>query len=218
MKLRANLWSLSICAVAFLVLGPPGKASAGMIYEVTVDTSSFAGTMGSLEFQLNPVAGAGYVQGVISGFSSNGGVLGSVDPPNIGDASGDLGSQVTLDNGTGFNDLLQDFTYGSSFTFLVTFTGAGTSLPSADTEFSMTLWNQQGGSGNALFSIGGVPGGTALTIDMPDNTVVTGNPAVVANPVPEPATLVSALSGLAALLMYGLESRRRRSQRAAQPA
>src|SRR4051812_2024783 len=108
-----------------------------------VDTSSFpANTAGSLELQLNGVAGADFVQGSISGFSSTGGALGTVYPP-IGDASGDLATAVTLDNANGVtipNDFLQDFTYGSRFTYLVAFTGPGTSLPSVQTQFSMTLW------------------------------------------------------------------------------
>jgi hypothetical protein len=190
---------------------------------VTVDTSSFpANTAGSLEFQLNGVAGAGFVQGIISGFSSTGGSLGTAYAP-IGDASGDLATIVALDNASGVtvpNDFLQDFTYGSEFTYLVTFDGPGTSLPSVQTQFSMTLWDQQGGTGISLFSIGGVAGGPALTIDMPEISVVAGAPQVTATPVlvPEPGTLGYLASGLVGLLTNGLARRRRRGVRAAHPA
>jgi hypothetical protein len=218
MKLRTNPWGLSMLAVTFLVLGPAGKASAGLLYQVTVDTSSFAGAPGSLEFQLNGVANADYVQGVISNFTSTGGTLGTIYPP-INDASGDLGTTVTLDNASGVtipNDFLQDFTYGSSFTFLVTFTGPGTLLPSVQTEFSMTLWDQQGGTGDALFPIGGDPtsGAPALTIDMPVLNVVAGDPAVMPTAVPEPGSLVALTSGMVVLLTYGLKRRHCRGLRA----
>src|ERR1035441_4720991 len=77
-----------LCVVLFLPLAP--LASAGPItYNVTVNTSSIAGTAGSLDLNFNPgpqVTQAANLQ--ILNFASNGTLAGS--PSLTGDVSGTL--------------------------------------------------------------------------------------------------------------------------------
>src|SRR5690349_1691025 len=82
-------------------------ASADEItYNVLVNTSSIAGTAGSLDFNFNPgplVTQAASVQ--ILNFSTDGSLNGTAS--KIGDVSGGLPAAMTFDNGTAFNDYFQ---------------------------------------------------------------------------------------------------------------
>lgn len=87
-------------------------ASADIIYDVTVNTSSISGAAGSLDFNFNPgplVTQAASLQ--ILDFTSNGTLAGNC-PCSTGDVTGQLPASLTFDNGTGFNDYFDDFTYG----------------------------------------------------------------------------------------------------------
>src|ERR1035441_7795706 len=116
-----------LCVVLFLPLAP--LASAGPItYNVTVNTSSIAGTAGSLDLNFNPgpqVTQAANLQ--ILNFASNGTLAGS--PSLTGDVSGTLPGTLSFDNGTGFDDYFGRFTYGSTLSFEVMLYGLALSSP-----------------------------------------------------------------------------------------
>src|ERR1035438_4163130 len=105
-------------------------ASASLItYDVTVDTSSISGTMGSLDFNFNPgPLVTQFAQLQVLSFTSDGTLAGAC-PCLTGDVTGQLPSTLTFDNGTGFNDYFDDFTYGMSISFAVSLYGPALSSP-----------------------------------------------------------------------------------------
>jgi hypothetical protein len=219
MNPQTKSWCRAALALALLLWIWPGSSRADMItYDVTVNTSSVSGTMGSLDFQFNPSGlGPDVLQAVISSFT--GGTL--VGSPTLnGDASGSLispPSAVTLKDDTGLNEAIQDFNYGSAFSFKVTFSALSGSLASANpgAQFSLTLYDGRGATGNQLLSSSD-PSGAALLIDFNPNGV-TNSSDVTAVPegpgpsgVPEPASILLAGLGAAGLASYrGLRKRAR---------
>jgi hypothetical protein len=196
-----------------------GTARAGLItFQVQIDTSSFSGTAGSLEFQFNPASTSNGVTATISNFI--GGTPGAVDNPlpngggvnPIGDVSGSLPGTITLDDGTPLNDLIQNFTYGTSFSFDVTFSSDLAGTGSDGSAFSLTLWNTPDGAfglGNPeplLPAPGFNPFGTALVINDggPDGTgQEPTDPSVSVTPLvaaPEPASALLLALGAGSLL------------------
>jgi len=106
-------------------------ASADLItYDVTVNTSSISGTVGSLDFNFNPgplITQSASLQ--ILDFSGNGTLAGS--PLLTGDVSGTLPATVTFDNGSVFNDYFEGFTFGTKLSFDVSLYGPALSSPMA---------------------------------------------------------------------------------------
>jgi len=108
---------ISSFLLASLLAATPLAWASPITYDVTVNTSSLAGTTGSLDFQFNPgplVTQAASLQ--VLEFTSDGTlVVNSLPSPQLtGDVSGDLSSVVTFDNGTQYNDYFEDFTYGTA--------------------------------------------------------------------------------------------------------
>jgi hypothetical protein len=199
---------LAALAVALAVLAT-GRADAGPItYHVHINTSAdpaLPGTSGSLEFQFNPSSlPAPVIAASVTNFNGDGGTLGNVSTtsPPIGDASGDLRTTGLLfDNQQPFNDLIQNFKYGTTIDFDITFSQ---SLPAGSngSTFALTLWDMPDGFGSQhLIAPGfandpanGGPGAAVIINDGgPSPGPAATNPAVTVT-VPEPATL--ALFGL----------------------
>jgi hypothetical protein len=199
----------------FLLLGVfgPGAARADfVIYDVSVDTAALSGQGGNLDFQLNPGGlGAAAANATVTSFQSIGGIL---SPSSIvtGNASGSLPGTLMLDNGTAFNDIFQGFTYGSSFSFVLTLSGPaiGSSGGVFGSSFALSLYDAAGVT--PLLTTD--PNGSVLTINLntngttsvetfpqsPTNStpVATATPAVSA--VPEPPAIVLLAAGLLAWL------------------
>lgn len=100
---------LRMLSAAALVMA---LSAQGAPIQVVVDTSSIAGTVGSLAFDFTDSASAGNTA-TITNFSPSG----ALDPATI-DAfgtSGDLSSSLTLGPGNSF--YLEDITFGSSISF-----------------------------------------------------------------------------------------------------
>ena len=198
-------------------------ASAGpIIYAVNVDTSSISGTAGSLDFNFNPgpfVTQPASLQ--ILNFASDGTL--SDCSANIqgfcptGDVTGQLPATLTFDNGTGFNDYFDDFTFGTAISFDVSLYGPALSAPdgvsTSGSAFAFSMFSDPGGTIPVLttdttdgfaFTVGVNLDGTSTVTDVSPQTDVTGA-------VPEPSGLASV--GVAAALFGVL-----RLWRSARPA
>ena len=207
---RVLLSALLLCLVCF-----PGLASAD-VYSVTVDTSSIAGTVGSLDFNFNP--GSLVTQGAslqILSFSGDGSLAGS--PTLTGDVSGALPATLTFDNGTGFNDYFQGFTFGSTVSFDVSLYGPALSSPdgtsTSGSTFAFSMFSDAAGAIPALTS--DTTNGSAFTVDVNlDGTTTATNSSVETtisrvSAVPEPSSLMLLGAGLAAIAL-GTFLRRRK--------
>jgi hypothetical protein len=189
-------------------LGFLSVASAAPIaYDVTVNTSPYAGTSGYLDFQLNPgVVASPAAMVSITNFSPLGIVQGA--PQLDGGASGALPAGATIINSGGFNALFQQVVFGAGFSFRIAFDGAFLTTPSADgTTFSLNLFDD---SVNAPIGLAN-PAGNFLTGQLINGAVtltsdaapVGNNPGVrftiAATQVPAPAMLWLLALGLVAI-------------------
>jgi hypothetical protein len=190
----------------------PWAASAGPItYAVTVDTSSIFGTAGSLDFNFNPgplVTQAASLE--ILTFTSDGALAGGC-PCGTGDVSGQLPATLTFDNGTGFNDYFDDFTFGTTISFDVSLYGPALSAPdgtsTSGSTFTFSLFSDAAGTIPVLTT--DTTDGFAFTVDVNlEGTTTVSNfssqtsvqPASSA--VPEPNSLI--LMGTAMALIVAL--------------
>ncbi len=201
-------------------------ASAGPItYDVTVDTSSITGTMGSLDFNFNPgplVTQLADLQ--ILNFTSDG-TLAEACPCGTGDVTGQLPATLTFDNGTGFNDYFDDFAYGTTISFAVSLYGPALSSPdgvsTSGSTFVFSMFSDSAGTMPVLTS--DTTDGFAFTIDVNlDGSTTVNNfssqttvePAMEqtgGGSAPEPGTLIllgTALVGLSLLRIRACRSTR----------
>jgi len=187
----------------FLWLFCAVSAMAGPItYNVTMSTASISGTMGSFDFNFNPgplVTQAASLQ--VLDFTSDGALAGNC-PCGTGDVSGQLPGTVTFDNGTGFNDYFDGFTYGATISFAVTFAGPALSSPdgvsTSGSTFAFSMFSDAAGTMPVLtanttdgfaFTIDvNLDGSTTVTNFSSDTTVAAGAPT--GSSTPEPASLV----------------------------
>jgi hypothetical protein len=158
----------SLFFVSFLCFGSWAWASTVSSYNVTVDTSSISGTAGSLDFNFNPgplVTQAASLQ--ILNFSGDG-TLASNCPCGIGDVSGQLPATLTFDNGSGFNDYFDGFTFGSTLSFEVSFYGPAVSSPdgvsTSGSAFALSMFSDAAGTIPALTY--DTADGFAFTVDV----------------------------------------------------
>jgi len=110
--------------------------------DVTVDTSSLAGQSGWLDLQFNPGdVTSPAATALVSLLQTDGSLLPT--PVLTGDASGGLASQVSFDNNQFFNDYQQQFTFGNTLSFDLSWTMPSPSTDStlAGTAFSLTLFD-----------------------------------------------------------------------------
>jgi len=196
----------STLLVSALLLALAGSADAdGVTYDVTVNTSSIAGTSGSLDFQFNPGPLATQAANLqIQSFMPGGGVGTAV---STGDVTGALPGTITFDNGSGYNDYFTGFTYGSTLSFLVNLYGPAVSTPdgvsTSGSMFSFSMFSDPGGTMPVLTS--DTTDGYAFTvaINLDGSTTPTNySSELTATPVnavatPEPGTLLLFVLGLA---------------------
>ena len=182
-------------------------SAAPITYDVTVDSSSISGTVGSLDFNFNPgplVTQSASLQ--ILSFTSDGALAGS--PTLTGDVAGALPATLTLVNGTAFNDYFQGFTYGSTLSFQVSLFGPALSSPdgtsTSGSTFAFSMFSDTLGTIPVLTT--DTTNGFAFTIDvnLDGTTTVTNSSAqttIVAAMAPVPAPLIG--RGLPAVLATG---------------
>lgn len=182
-------------------------AQAGPItYDVAVNTSSIAGTMGSLDFQFNPgplQTQAASLQ--ILGFTSDGVLAGS--PSLTGDVSGALPATLIYDNGTQYNDFFEDFTYGTTLSFEVSLYGPALSAPdgvsTSGSIFAFSMFSDPAGTIPVL-TTDTIDGFAAtLNVNLDGTTSVTDPSAETSvassAATPEPGSLVLLATGLLVL-------------------
>lgn len=199
--------------VSILFLCAASVATAGPItYAVAVNTSSVAGTAASLDFNFNPgplVSQSAFLQ--ILGFASDGTLAGA--PTLTGDvAGGPLPAALTFDNGSGFNDYFDGFTFGTTLTFSVRLYGPALSSPDgtspSGSTFAFSMFSDAAGTMPVLTT--DVADGFAFKVDvnLDGTTAVTNfssqtSVGQLSSGVPEPNSL--ALVGTA-LAFFGCVS------------
>src|SRR5262245_38091184 len=118
-------------AALFAVCFDPSAARADTAYLVDFNTSAVAsGTVGYLDFQFNPGGPtADAATATISNFSFINLTFNSSTPS--GGGSGALPGPLSIKNSTGFNEVLENVTFGanSGFSFLLTFSGPAVNSP-----------------------------------------------------------------------------------------
>jgi hypothetical protein len=204
--IRQNFIALAgASALGFL----SGAIAAPITYDITVNTTPLAGTSGKLDFQLNPgVLTSPNANVTITNFNSQSMLQGA--PQLDGGATGALTGSATIVNSDGFNALLQDVMFGSSFSFRLIFDGSFLSSPSLDgTTFSLNLLNPlsflplglSNPSGNFITGslVGGLISFTSDAAPIGNGSAVTGINAPVTGTVPIPAALALVFLGLIAL-------------------
>jgi hypothetical protein len=196
-----------IVLLAALGLTFAASASAEPItYNVTVNTTSIAGTAGSLDFNFNPGPLATQAASLqILGFSSNGTLVGS--PSLTGDASGTLPGTLTFDNGTGFNDYFEGLTFGSTLSFEVSLFGPALSSPdgvsTSGSTFAFSMFSDSAGTIPVLTT--DTTQGFASTIDVNldgSTTVTNFSTQTATSTVPEPGGLVLLLGAITTLRAF----------------
>jgi hypothetical protein len=196
---------------ATFILYTASLASADPItYGASVNTSGLSGTVGSLEFQFNP--GPLFSQSAslqILNFASDGTLAGT--PTLTGDISGALPTTLTFDNGTGFNDYFEGFTFGSTISFDVRLYGPALSSPdgvsTSGSTFALSMFSDAAGTIPALTN--DQTNGFALTkdVNLDGKTTVTNSSAQtsIAPPtsaaVPEPSSILFTGAVLAILAL-----------------
>jgi hypothetical protein len=192
------------------MLAYPSVAQAGIVYKMTLDTSPLIGHVAgpnTLEFQLTDGDSASNSI-TVSSFDFGGGSAAGA-PILVGGASGDLASQVDLQDTDFLNQFIQPFVPGSFLEFLVDLTtnSDGGFFPD---QFSFAILDSTGaelpteGLGDAIVTIDLVPPfppAGAFGGDSGRSPVAGGDPIAFDAPtiaaVPEPATLGLALSAIA---------------------
>jgi len=176
-------------------------------YDVSIDTSSISGTAGSIDLNFNPgplISETASMQ--ILGFASDGTLAGN--PMLVGDVSRSLPATLTFDNGTAFNDYFEDFTFGSTISFQVSFYGPALSSPdgmsTSGSTFAFSMFSDATGTIPVLTT--DTTDGFAFTVDvnLDGTTTVTNfssqtDVASAISGVPEPSSL-AVLGTIIALL------------------
>ena len=191
--------TLALCSAA---------AMAGPSYLDTINTSSFSGESGLLDFSLGS---DGDAAGSIATLWDFAGKFGD-EFDRIGSVSGDLASGVTITNASPTNALTQSVILGDIFSFKVNFSGDYVLIESVSgSVFAAVLYDI--GMSEILdlavqFQLIPVNNGDAASVFVdanPDSTVVT---ELVPVDVPEPSQLLLMLSALA---LAGVAMRRSRT-------
>ena len=150
-------------------------------------------------------------------FTSDGTLAGG--PTLTGDVVGALPATLTFDNGTGFNDYFEGFTFGSTLSFQVSLYGPALSSPdgtsTSGSTFAFSMFSDAAGTMPALTT--DTTDGFAFTIDvnLDGTTTVTNFSAqttvepATTPAVPEPGTLplMAAAIGLWLAIRFRLQRR-----------
>jgi hypothetical protein len=210
----------SLCCGAVVLVVSQVALCQSVTYDVSINTASLAGTVGSLDFNFNPgplTTQAASLQ--ILDLATNGTLSGA--PALTGAVSGALPAALTFGNGTAFNDYFQGFKFGTSLTFAVDLSGPALSSPGGATSgsiFAFSMFSDAAGTqptltndttdGFAFTTAVNTDGTTTVTDYSPVTTVVASQGAMAA-PEIDPRSSVTAVTFLLGCLCV-LRGRRRR--------
>jgi hypothetical protein len=209
----------STILIPFVLLSASGVWADSVEYTFTLNTSSIAGSTGSVDFTLYPGSGAQSLTATVSDFITDTGVYDGSQTLTGGAAGGPVasGGTLTLTDTTGFNDDLESFTYGNTLSFNVDLTGAALTSPngsgSSPYQFIFSTYSDTAGTIPVLTSDpNGVSG--IININPPNGAVTTSAVSsklgIVATP--EPSTLWMLCCALA--IFGGVHYKRRGLQSA----
>jgi hypothetical protein len=195
-----HLLPLGLLALSFCARETTAQA---VTYDVSVNTSSLAGTTGSLDFNFNPgplISPTASLQ--ILGLSTNGAFVGS--PTLTGNVSGALPTTVAFNNGSAFNDYFQGFKFGTKLSFDINLSGPALSHPGGATSgstFAFSMFSNLAGTISALTrdAVNGFAvtasvnpaGTTSVTNFSPATTIGSGG---MRAPEIDPASIVAAVT------------------------
>ena len=182
----------TILLIPFVLLSAGAAWAEPVEFTFTLNTTSIAGTNGSLDFALNPGAGADQsLTALVSDFLTNGSYGGT--QTLTGDATGGpviTGNPLTLNATFADNDDLETFTYGDTLSFKVDLSGPALSAPdglaTSPYEFLFSTYSDALGTIPVLTSD---PGGASGTITISPEAVIDAGAispeqSVVATPEP----------------------------------
>lgn len=198
MKRHTTLCWAAPVALAALAVGALGTAAQAQQYQVTLNTTTLKTVVGNLDFQFSPGPSSPNASLQISGFTTNGTLAGTAT--DAGGGAGALPGTLTIANSGSFNDVFQGITFGTTLSFIATFSGAATSATFGST-FAFSLYDAAGA--NTL--LGTNSDGSVLDILANPNgtqTITSGSPAVTATPAPVPES--SGALSLGLLLLFGV--------------
>ena len=193
-----------------LLLAVGAVSGAPIIYSVSILTG-LAGTPGALDVQFN--SGPTMAQtstATISLFAPTATLSGPVATPGAPSVTGSLLTSLAITNDPGFNDYFINYTFPSSITFQLTFSGPGVDTPSnsgSGSTFAFSLYDAAGTTPLNSSSIDGF----LFRIDLSNRGVATlqnfatGGATVSAttsSTVPEPSSLLVAPASLILLALW----------------
>jgi hypothetical protein len=192
-----------------LALATVGRADTD--FEVVVNTSSLAGTTGSIDFQFNPGPGAMQLgMMTISNIAEDGGSFAGVQQDFGSVSGGPVPNSLLFTSAFADNEDFETFNFGQSLTFLVDLGGAAVNAPNGLSTGSITgyfsIFSNTAGTTPAL---GSNPMGIAAEFSISPNGGVTSeflSPDV--NVAPEPGSLWLVGGVLAVVGAWGIRRRR----------
>jgi hypothetical protein len=222
MRCRNALWAAVVLSLGLWLGAATPSQATPLTYHVDVNTTGLS-WQGNLDFQFNPGgSSAAAATATVSNFQTSGGGL----TPSItltGNATGLLPGTLTLGNSTAYNDAFQGFTFGNSFSFDLTLSGAAVGQPGGTfgSSFAVSLYDAAGvtpllttdPNGSVLAITLNANGTTSLESfaqSPTDSTPAAG--ASLVSATPEPSSLVLLAAMLPAGLMAFHCGRRRAKQ------
>jgi hypothetical protein len=204
---KINKWP-GIVSISLALFLASVRSDATVMYQIAIDTSTLNRALGFIDLQFNPGAlDAPELMAALSNIFTDGAL--NTTSEVLGGASGVLpGSNVTITNSDGFNDLFQGITFGNMIRFIVAFSGPGIELPSTSSisgsVFAISLYEMTGtlpllttSLDGSLLHIDIRPNGSTSLIAFPDDEgTFRGVGARLSTP--EPGTLATLLIGLVA--------------------
>ncbi len=185
-----------------------GVLQAASTVTLSVDTSTFSGTAGSLDFQFNPgplITQPATVQ--ILGFT--GGSFSGPSQLNGSVSGGPLPAAVTMNNTNALNEYFEGFTFARSILFTLSFSGPAITAPdgvsTSGSLFAFSMFSDAAGTVPAPTTDSN---GLAATVEVGlDGSLTTRavSPAVLFTP--EPASLGMAAGALGFLAFASLKKR-----------
>jgi hypothetical protein len=196
--------------VAVFVFALFASSAYAATIQFSLNTSSIAGTTGSIDFQFNPGGASSQAATVL--ISNFAGGLSAGPAQHFGNASGGpVPNAITINNTQADNEDFEPFTFGSSLKFNLLFSGPAVVSPNgtstAASQFTFSLFSDAAGTIPVLTpDPAGIAGTVTVNLDGTLTSHANSSSLVIAA-VPEPASL--GLTAAALLMGLGLLRLRR---------